>query len=122
MPAVLVEVGYLTNAEDERFLLSDEGQDLRAGYCRWTQRIFLGSQELSLEHQGTSDLDEERSPDTSESGIRPMEKVYFNGSAKDGKQVALTFDDGPDAIVTPKILDILKETILKLPFYSGKPG
>lgn len=44
-------------------------------------------------------------------------KVYFNGSAKDGKQVALTFDDGPDAIVTPKILDILKENEIKATFF-----
>lgn len=119
MPAVLVEVGYLTNAEDERFLLRDEGQDLAAqAIVDGLRSYFLGSQELSLEHQEMDDLDEERSPDTSQSGFRSMEKkVYFNGSAKDGKQVALTFDDGPDAIVTPKILDILKENEIKATFF-----
>lgn len=119
MPAVLVEVGYLTNAEDERFLLSDEGQDLAAqAIVDGLRSYFLGSQELSLEHQETDDLDEKRSPDTTQSRIRSMEKkVYFNGSAKDGKQVALTFDDGPDAIVTPKILDILKENEIKATFF-----
>ena len=49
-------------------------------------------------------------------------KVYFNGSAKDGKQVALTFDDGPDAIVTPKILDILKENDIKATFLFWETG
>lgn len=119
MPAVLVEVGYLTNAEDEDFLLSDEGQDLAAlAIVDGLRSYFLESQELSLEHQETDDLDEKRSPDTTQSGIRSMEKkVYFNGSAKDGKQVALTFDDGPDAIVTPKILDILKENEIKATFF-----
>ena len=49
-------------------------------------------------------------------------KVYFNGSAQDGKQVALTFDDGPDAIVTPKILDILKENDIKATFLFWETG
>lgn len=119
MPAVLVEVGYLTNAEDEGFLLSDEGQDLAAlAIVDGLRSYFLGLQELSLEHQETADLDEKRSPGTTQNGIRSMEKkVYFNGSAKEGKQVALTFDDGPDAIVTPKILDILKENEIKATFF-----
>ncbi|MGE5416993.1 MAG: polysaccharide deacetylase family protein [Acidobacteriota bacterium] len=35
-------------------------------------------------------------------------QVYVNGPAS-RKQVCLTFDDGPDLINTPKILDVLKE-------------
>jgi peptidoglycan-N-acetylglucosamine deacetylase len=118
MPAVLIEVGYLTNAEDERFLLSNEGQELAAqAIVNGLKDYFAGSQERSLEHQVNGESDE-RSPDTPQSGNQSMEKkVYFNGSAKDGKQVALTFDDGPDAIVTPKILDILKENDIKATFF-----
>lgn len=118
MPAVLIEVGYLTNAEDERFLLCNEGQDLAAqAIVDGLKDYFAESQELSLGHQATGESDE-RSPGTSQSGNQSMEKkVYFNGSAQDGKQVALTFDDGPDAMVTPKILDILKENDIKATFF-----
>ncbi|ODA67729.1 Poly-beta-1,6-N-acetyl-D-glucosamine synthase [Methyloligella halotolerans] len=37
--------------------------------------------------------------------------------AKDPKQLAITFDDGPDPIYTPKILDILAEKNVKATFY-----
>lgn len=44
------------------------------------------------------------------------EIVYYNGP-KNVKEVALTFDDGPDNIFTPKILDILKENNIKATFF-----
>jgi len=42
--------------------------------------------------------------------------VFINGSAEK-KQVALTFDDGPDGVITPKILDVLKEKNVKASFF-----
>lgn len=42
--------------------------------------------------------------------------VYYSGD-KNIKQAALTFDDGPDNIYTPKILDILKENNIKATFF-----
>lgn len=36
------------------------------------------------------------------------DEVYINGSP-DSKMVALTFDDGPDSIIMPQILEILKQ-------------
>ncbi|SFC29036.1 polysaccharide deacetylase family protein [Clostridium uliginosum] len=46
--------------------------------------------------------------------------VYINGSTEK-KQIALTFDDGPDGIVTPKILDVLKaENVRASFFFIGK--
>ncbi|WP_180968137.1 polysaccharide deacetylase family protein [Cytobacillus massiliigabonensis] len=43
------------------------------------------------------------------------ENVYINGPNK--KQVALTFDDGPDGKVTPAIIDILDEYNVKGNFF-----
>ena len=43
-------------------------------------------------------------------------KSICSGS-RDKKEVALTFDDGPDAQVTPMILDVLKEHNLKATFF-----
>ncbi|MGM0838697.1 MAG: polysaccharide deacetylase family protein [Bacillota bacterium] len=46
---------------------------------------------------------------------RDHEHIYINGPNK--KKVALTFDDGPDASVTPAILDILKQYNVKGSFF-----
>lgn len=43
-------------------------------------------------------------------------KLYWAGSAQD-KEVALTFDDGPEDKWTPKILDILKQKNVKATFF-----
>jgi peptidoglycan/xylan/chitin deacetylase (PgdA/CDA1 family) len=43
-------------------------------------------------------------------------KLYWAGSAQD-KEVALTFDDGPEEEWTPKILDILKQKNVKATFF-----
>lgn len=42
--------------------------------------------------------------------------MFVNGSAN-RKAVALTFDDGPDADITPKILDVLKAKNVKASFF-----
>lgn len=121
MPAVLVEVGYLTNADDEEFLLSSEGQERAAqSIVNGLKEYFTGQQGLSLDQQAEGDINvnETSPPGTRQNKNQSVEKkIFFNGSAKDGKQVALTFDDGPDAIVTPKILDILKENDIKATFF-----
>ena len=116
MPAVLIEAGYLTNAEDERLLLSVEGQELAAqAIVEGLKDYFTGSERLSYELQAKG-MQINRPGPSKRTGYPSMEKMYFNGSAKDGKQVALTFDDGPDAVVTPQILDILKEHHIKATF------
>lgn len=46
----------------------------------------------------------------------PLDEPVFNGN-KNKKQVALTFDDGPDEYFTLKILDILKEKDIKATFF-----
>lgn len=42
--------------------------------------------------------------------------IYLNGQT-DEKVVCLTFDDGPDNVITPKILDILKKSNIKGSFF-----
>ena len=42
--------------------------------------------------------------------------VFYTGS-NTIKEAALTFDDGPDNIFTPKILDILKQNNIKATFF-----
>lgn len=42
--------------------------------------------------------------------------MYINGSNVE-KRAALTFDDGPDSKVTPRILDILKENNIRASFF-----
>jgi peptidoglycan/xylan/chitin deacetylase (PgdA/CDA1 family) len=42
--------------------------------------------------------------------------VYYEGT-NTKKEVALTFDDGPDTVFTPQILDILKKNNIKATFF-----
>lgn len=41
----------------------------------------------------------------------------FEQNADDADAIALTFDDGPDSVNTPKVLDVLKSTGVKATFY-----
>lgn len=49
-------------------------------------------------------------------GFGPQEGIVRRGS-QDSLKVALTFDDGPSPLYTPKILDILKEKKVKATFF-----
>lgn len=44
-------------------------------------------------------------------------QVFYNSKNRKLKQIALTFDDGPDAYYTPQILDILKQYNIKATFF-----
>jgi len=44
------------------------------------------------------------------------DQVFYCGPA-DQKMVALTFDDGPDEIITPEVLDVLREYDVKASFF-----
>ena len=50
-----------------------------------------------------------------ESRISPL-KIIWKGSSR-GKKIALTFDDGPDPIHTPQILEILSELDVVATFF-----
>jgi peptidoglycan/xylan/chitin deacetylase (PgdA/CDA1 family) len=55
-----------------------------------------------------------------ESEMRTGEKVpglLFYSGPSDRKQAALTFDDGPDAVFTPQVLDVLKANNVKATFF-----
>lgn len=47
----------------------------------------------------------------------PAARIIRKSSNTELKQVALTFDDGPDDYFTPKVLDILKEYDVKATFF-----
>jgi peptidoglycan/xylan/chitin deacetylase (PgdA/CDA1 family) len=44
-------------------------------------------------------------------------KVTYNSCNVDGPYIAMTFDDGPHATFTPRLLDMLKERKLKATFF-----
>ncbi|HZJ57711.1 MAG TPA: polysaccharide deacetylase family protein [Clostridia bacterium] len=47
----------------------------------------------------------------------PAAKIIRNSSNDELKQVAITFDDGPDDYFTPQVLDILKEYDIRSTFF-----
>ncbi|MCR8630071.1 polysaccharide deacetylase family protein [Paenibacillus radicis (ex Xue et al. 2023)] len=49
--------------------------------------------------------------------VSEVKPARTNTPASAAKRVALTFDDGPDNIYTPKILDILKKNDIKATFF-----
>lgn len=130
VPSVIVEVGYLTNPDEENLLLSSDGQD------RAAEAIFEGLKGyFANKTPRNHDLPEQESEDNTEEKFEKNRdkgnptswlnqnhqqienKIYFSGSRNDGKKVALTFDDGPNAIVTPQVLDILEKNEIKATFF-----
>lgn len=45
------------------------------------------------------------------------ERTYFTEVRVDGPYIAMTFDDGPNAVLTPRLLDILKQRNIKVTFF-----
>ena len=45
------------------------------------------------------------------------ERSSFSSIRVDGPYIAMTFDDGPDAKLTPRLLDILKERHIHVTFF-----
>lgn len=45
------------------------------------------------------------------------EKTYITSVPVDGPYLAMTFDDGPSAVLTPRLLDILKQRNIKVTFF-----
>ncbi|WP_010268302.1 N-acetylmuramoyl-L-alanine amidase [Paenibacillus senegalensis] len=116
MPSVIVEVGYLTNPQEETLLLSSDGQD------RAAKAIFEGLKNyFSQQHQRNHDRVDPAADDSALFRNRNQQlsenKIIFSGPPDDGKKVALTFDDGPNPTVTPKVLDILKENDVQATFF-----
>src|SRR5437868_8457195 len=51
-------------------------------------------------------------------GKRPTEQnITFNSVHTDGPYIAMTFDDGPSATLTPKLLDLLAAHHIKATFF-----
>lgn len=47
----------------------------------------------------------------------PPKRLSYNSCHVDGPYIAMTFDDGPSATLTPKLLDMLKERGIKATFF-----
>jgi len=50
-------------------------------------------------------------------GFTPQGRLIIRHGPRDSKKVSLTFDDGPDPLYTPRILDILKASGVKASFF-----
>lgn len=82
------------------------------------------SKEIGLEIETDEDSenvddDEKDNTDETESKDKPNSgsiKVHYSGNGAQ-KLAALTFDDGPESIVTPQILDILDDYDIKATFF-----
>ncbi len=68
----------------------------------------------------TLDAEPENPPQTPEKSGRkaPTEQsITFNSVHTDGSYIAMTFDDGPSATLTPKLLDLLAARHIKATFF-----
>ena len=60
-----------------------------------------------------------QSPATPSPAATPAtpQKITYTACNVDGPYIAMTYDDGPHAVLTPRLLDMLKERNIKATFY-----
>lgn len=58
-----------------------------------------------------------RTPEKNNRNILAESRITFNAVHVDGPYIAMTFDDGPSATLTPKLLDILAAHQIKATFF-----
>src|SRR5450755_4578642 len=56
-------------------------------------------------------------PESTRAVSSPSPQITFDSVHVDGPYVAMTFDDGPSATLTPKLLDILAAHHMKVTFF-----
>lgn len=88
MPSILIELGFLTNADEEKFLKSETGQDYMASAIyRAVKDYTIGMDKLYEEHKVQLEEDEERRK-MEESLKKPVYKIQLYAS----KRVAIKTD------------------------------
>src|SRR6266516_3765265 len=81
-------------------------------------RSLIFSLILSLSAFATSDAQNSGPPATSPTPNPPStEKITFSEVNVDGPYIAMTFDDGPHATNTPKLLEMAAKRHIKLTFF-----
>ena len=75
---------------------------------------ILGQSDNLTTQQWTAML--EWRSDAKQSAVKNPQILYINGKGSK-PQVALTFDDGPDDEITPKVLDVLKQYQVQATFF-----
>jgi peptidoglycan/xylan/chitin deacetylase (PgdA/CDA1 family) len=58
-----------------------------------------------------------QTPEKSSRKTPTEQNITFNSVHTDGPYIAMTFDDGPSATLTPKLLDLLAERHIKVTFF-----
>lgn len=69
----------------------------------------------NLNQQQWIDMQQWRN-DAKNAAMKNAGEVFINGNGKK-RQVALTFDDGPDETITPEVLDVLKQYQVQATFF-----
>lgn len=74
---------------------------------------------VDFEKQPIEDLSEQEhaGQEKDQTPQKPIEEEKVTDAIIEDKQIAITFDDGPDLNYTPQILDILKEKNVKATFF-----
>ena len=76
--------------------------------------ILAGSTHLNAIEATPSGAD---TPVPTPAGQAPPPKISYSSCHVDGPYLAMTFDDGPHPVLTPKLLDILKARGIKATFF-----
>ncbi len=124
MPSVLIEVGFITNAEEEKYLLSQEGQEYIASGI---YRAFRDYKQTIDSRSGITTIAETKAPETDELPSEPkIAKVSGDSdksSVKTGANQAITNDKVTEPTlkeVAEDISEIKTETKVAVTKPAGK--
>ena len=118
--AIIISFNLTTkdvNITVEKVPTNEEKQSIEELINRGNSVSVTEVQEIP-EHENINEdenivIEEPKIPVANPNGGHEIREIY----SSDEKQVYLTFDDGPSADVTPKILDILKQYNVKATFF-----
>lgn len=96
MPSILIELGFLTNADEERFLKSETGQDYMASAIFRAIRDYTEGMEKLYEEHKELLLEEERIRKEKEAKKKPVYKIQLYASKSIADKSAKVYKDFDD--------------------------